>query len=109
MVSLGYPEAKVTQYSQDGGVDVLTDTHAIQVKRWRAGNNLGVREVRELFGVATKLGKKPVFFITSSATRDAIQEANEMAIPIVRFEYIKPLLVPLNNPAQDFLKGHQVI
>lgn len=108
LVKLGFPEARVTQYSQDGGVDVLTDEFAVQVKRWRKGNNLGVRDVRELFGVATKLGKRPMFFTTSSASSAAMAEANELSIPIIQFDYLEPSLSGLNPAARTFLDAHQI-
>jgi len=108
MIALGYPDAKTTQYSQDGGVDVLTEDYAVQVKRWRKGNNLGVKDVRELFGVATKLGKKPLFFITSGASSLALVEANDMGVAIIRFDFLQPQLHPINEVAKEFLKNSKL-
>ena len=107
LVYLGFVEAQVTQYSQDGGVDVLTDEFAVQVKRWRNGNNLGVRDVRELYGVATKLKKSALFFITSDVSSAAMKEANELCMPIIRFAYLEPKLTPLNPAARSFLSDER--
>lgn len=108
MVALGYPDAETTQFSQDGGVDVMTEKYAVQVKRWRKGKNLGVKDVRELFGVAIKLGKKPLVFITSGASQAALAEANDMGVAIIRFEFLQPQLHPINDVAREFLKNSKI-
>ena len=54
---MGYGEGKVTNRTNDGGIDGIIDEDKlgfdkvhIQAKRWNPGNNIGRRELQGLLG-----------------------------------------------------------
>lgn len=50
------------------------------------------------------VGKQPLFFITSGASSAALEEANDMGVSIIRFDFIQPQLHPMNEVAKELLK-----
>lgn len=86
---MGY-EVLVTTPTADGGVDLVVDKEdpllagkvLVQCKRW--SKPIGVRVVRELFGVATaEAAIKSVIIGTSSFTNDAITFAQGKPIELI--------------------------
>jgi hypothetical protein len=94
--SLGFLDAQVTRFSRDGGIDVESQYLCAQVKHQVAP--VGVKAVRELFGVAVHEKKTPVFFALSDYTLEAKTFATKVGMPIIR--YFPNSLVPLNQPAE---------
>lgn len=94
--SLGFLDAQVTRFSRDGGIDVESQYLCAQVKHQVAP--VGVKAVRELFGVAVHEKKIPVFFALSDYTLEAKTFATKVGMPIIR--YFPNSLVPLNQPAE---------
>jgi hypothetical protein len=94
--SLGFLDAQVTRFSRDGGIDVESQYLCAQVKHQTAP--VGVKAVRELFGVAVHEKKTPVFFALSDYTLEAKTFATKVGMPIIR--YFPNSLVPLNQPAE---------
>lgn len=88
MASLGY-QARVTSYSNDGGIDVILDgpdssTIGVQVKRWR--QKIKVEQIRAFIGALILAGHTKGFFVTTSsfqsgANRIALESA-ERAVPV---------------------------
>jgi len=81
---LGESGAATTRYVQDGGIDVISDHYAIQVKHEMA--KIGPSVVRETFGVATSLGKKAGVFAKSGFTKSAVDFANENGVTLLTYE-----------------------
>ena len=86
--NLDLDEIEVTQKSRDGGIDLIalrngigeysnTDAvkYYIQAKRYKPGNSVGVRKIRELKGVIP-FGHKGILITTSNFSDDAVKEAN---------------------------------
>lgn len=94
--SLGFLDAQVTRFSRDGGIDVESQHLCAQVKHQTAP--VGVKAVRELFGVAVHEKKTPVFFALSDYTSEAKTFATKVGMPIIR--YFPNSLAPLNQPAE---------
>jgi hypothetical protein len=80
---LGVVDSEVTQYSQDGGVDIESSDYVVQVKH--LSRPVSVQPIRELFGVAASKGKGAVFFSRSGYTKDALRFAEDNRI--IAFEY----------------------
>lgn len=81
---LGDSGAQTTRYVDDGGVDVISDNYAIQVKHQMA--NIGPEVVRSMFGVATAMGKIAAVFVRSGFTKSAISFADENGILLFTYE-----------------------
>jgi hypothetical protein len=93
---LGFLDAQVTRFSRDGGIDVESQYLCAQVKHQEAP--VGVKAVREPFGVAVNEKKTPVFFALSGYTQEAMTFASKVDMPIV--QYLSNSLLPVNEPAQ---------
>ncbi len=86
--NLDLDEIEVTQKSRDGGIDLIALRNGIgeysnadavkyyiQAKRYKPGNSVGVRTIRELKGVIP-FGHKGILITTSNFSDDAVKEAN---------------------------------
>ena len=62
---LGEEQVKVTQFTSDGGVDVITKAFCCQVKNYDKAL-VSVSEAREIFGVATAKDSTAMIFTSSS-------------------------------------------
>ena len=76
MRHLGASDVEVTPERRDGGVDVVSSDAFAQVKCLER-DLIGVKVVRELVGVAAPLGRRAIFFSTTSFTADAQEFARE--------------------------------
>jgi hypothetical protein len=100
---LGCQGVVVTQGSKDGGVDVETESQVCQVKCYKK-QAVSVQEVREIFGVASAVGKKAMVFTSSDLTAAASEFANQVGVIAVRFNVEKSLLSALNYDGKRFLE-----
>lgn len=80
---LGDPEAVTTQATRDGGIDVVSPRYIAQVKHWVGTVPVGA--VRELAGVASSDGRRPLFFTSGGFTKDAVAFADGSGIPLFLF------------------------
>ncbi|MFD1713380.1 restriction endonuclease [Amnibacterium flavum] len=103
MAHLGAPEARVTQYRHDGGIDVVTHCFAVQVKN--RTDKVPVTVIREIQGAAQRDNKLPMVFAASHFTRPARAEAREMAIPLFIFRAKEGRLVAANPQALHYLQN----
>lgn len=104
LTRIGYENVEVTQKSGDKGIDVtadltaggLTNIHtAIQVKRYKEGNNISGRVVTQLRGSAA-VGQRGLIITTSKFTKDAISEAkatNKTPIALIDGEKLLDLMI----------------
>ena len=97
--NLGFLDASVTRYSRDGGIDVESQYLCAQVKHQTSP--VGVKAVRELYGVAVHAKKTPIFFALSDYTQEAKAFATNVNMPIIR--YHSNSLVPMNQPGELFV------
>ena len=102
LVYLGCRDVVITKASQDGGLDVETESHVCQVKYYK-NQGVSVQEVREIFGVASAAGKEAMIFTSSSLTAAAHEFANQVGIVAVQFNVEDSLLVGLNYYGEQFL------
>ena len=86
LVAMGYggdfeDAAKVTQFSNDGGIDGIIKEDAlgldkvyIQAKRWKETNFVGAPDIHKFMGALMSIGaSKGVFITTSSFTQAALE------------------------------------
>ena len=86
LVAMGYggdfeDAAKVTQFSNDGGIDGIIKEDALgldkvylQAKRWKETNIVGAPDIHKFLGALTSIGaSKGVFIPTSSFSKAAIE------------------------------------
>lgn len=91
LMKMGYGEGKVTNRTNDGGIDGIIDEDKlgfdkvhIQAKRWNPGNNVGRRELQGFVGaLAGQSGSKGVFITTSDFTHEAL-DYNPSNVKIVK-------------------------
>jgi len=102
LVYLGCRDVVVTKASQDGGIDVETETHVCQVKYYK-NQGVSVQEVREIFGVASAAGKEAMIFTSSDLTAAAYEFANQVGIIAVQFNVESSFLVGLNYYGEQLL------
>lgn len=80
----GVLDAEVTQYAGDGGVDVTSLRVVAQVKHY--AGSVPVAAVRELFGVATALGKHAAMFTSGRLTVDGLAFASSTGMAALHYD-----------------------
>ncbi|MCX2966282.1 restriction endonuclease [Gordonia aquimaris] len=81
---LGFRDAKVTELSGDGGVDVVSKHAVAQVKHWNS--QIGRPELQQLYGARGADRKKKLLFFSSGGYSPlAVEYANEHDIALYRF------------------------
>lgn len=83
MQFLGAEDATVTSFTSDGGVDVQSLHYIAQVKNYKG--SVSVAEVRQLQGVASADGRKPLFFTSGTYTAEGLKFAD--AVGMAMFIY----------------------
>lgn len=79
-VYLGYQDAKVTRSTKDGGIDISSSSMVAQCKYQELP--VGVKPIRELFGLSQAKMRKPLFFSLNGYTREAINEAEQYGVEL---------------------------
>lgn len=84
----GEVDAKATQFSGDGGIDVVSSNFAAQVKFY-ANSPVGRPEVQALYGAASGHGLQPAFFAYSNGyTNEALEWGKMMGIACFTFNFV---------------------
>ena len=96
--SWGFLDAATTRFSRDGGVDVEADEIVVQCKHYKG--NVGVREIREIFGIAAHKSKNAVVFCAGSYTTDARAFADEAGVALFVLSELHGTAKPLNDHAR---------
>lgn len=104
LVSWGYTTARRTRQSNDGGVDIVSDELAVQCKRY--AGSVGVSPVREIFGVATHMGKTAVMISEGTFTGAAKEFANAAGVALFKLDARLGDPKPLNESANQVMKHH---
>lgn len=86
MRHLGAPDAVVTQYSGDGGVDVESATVIAQVKNLHPSSAVPFSAIRDLLGTAHHRGKGAMLFTSGRASKEGLKFATESGIAIIRYD-----------------------
>lgn len=84
LVHMGMLGAEVTRLAGDGGVDVVSARHVVQVKHYTGA--VSIAELRELVGVAAVEGKKPVFMTSGSYPAQAEEFADRAGMLLFRYD-----------------------
>ena len=98
MLYLGAKGAEVTQFSQDGGADCISDLFIAQVKH--LSKPVGVATIRETFAVGVAKQKTPIVFSKSGFTSGAVDFAIEYQVLL--FSYL-PFLTGNTYSSQNAL------
>ena len=101
VLHLGQHDAEVTQFSKDGGIDVHSSEWVVQVKNYVG--SVGVKEVRELSGVAATDGRKPVLFTSGTLTQEAEEFARTAEVAVFRYSPEAGELEALGEAAEALL------
>lgn len=99
---LGAQNCDVTQQTRDGGADVSSNSHLVEVKHHQSP--VGVVFIRQIFGVATSQSKKAAFFSLSGYTKSAIQFADENDTCLFQYDPYRATLEPKSISAVAALK-----
>jgi hypothetical protein len=83
MLFYGAKGSQTTQYSQDGGIDVVSDNFVAQVKHQESP--VGVKVVRETFGVSSQEKKLAIVFAKTGFTNDAISFATQNGVLLISY------------------------
>lgn len=102
MQHLGQADAEVTRFSGDGGIDVGSTHYVAQVKNY--AGTVGVTAIRELFGVATADGRRPLFFTSGGYTSEAESFAARIAMPLFTYNAAEGTVGGANVAAEDLLE-----
>ena len=101
---IGYENVEATKKSGDKGIDVIANLTMdgitnvktiIQVKRFKAGNNISGKIITQLRGSA-EVDQRGLVITTSDFTKDAVQESkapNKMPVSLVNGEKLLKLLI----------------
>lgn len=104
VLHLGQHDAEVTRFSKDGGIDVHSSDWVVQVKNYVG--SVGVKDVRELSGVASTDGRKPVLFTSGTLTREAEEFARTAEVAVFRYSPEAGELEALGEAAEALLAAN---
>ncbi len=99
MRHLGAVDAAVTQFSGDGGVDVVSYRCIAQVKNLAASSTVPVAQIRELAGVAAHDGRLPIFFTSGSYSSGGVEFADRAKMVLFVYDARRGTLAPANGLA----------
>jgi hypothetical protein len=100
---LGEGDAVTTQYVSDGGIDVASNHYVAQVKNY--SGTVGVAEIRELAGVVSDDGRKPIFFTSGTYASGSIEFANRIGMPLFIYDATRGTLRGSNALADDIFRS----
>lgn len=101
----GYFVAENSSLGPDGGIDILLKKNGnvflVQCKHWRS-TKVGVRVVREMYGIMTDKGADGVFIITSGFfTQEAKNFASEKPIDLVEGNQLAQFVISVQKPSRE--------
>ncbi len=102
MEFLGVSDAVVSQFTADGGIDILSQDLAAQVKHYKG--SVGGPEVQQLVGAALIMKRKPLFFTSGKYTTSALKAAEEAQVPLLTYNAEDGTLLPANRFAEPIIE-----
>lgn len=81
---LGEEDAEATRFVSDGGIDVTSLHYVAQVKNY--AGSVGVASIRDLAGVVSDDGRKPLFFTSGTYASGSIDFANRVQMPLFVYD-----------------------
>lgn len=84
--SRGERSAETTKDGADGGIDIISNRYVAQVKNYKG--SVPVQAIREIHGVASATGRKAMFFTSGNYTKEAINFANSVDMPLIKYDAI---------------------
>jgi hypothetical protein len=99
MRHLGVPEAAVTRFTADGGIDVQSVRFVAQVKNYDA-RLVPIESVRALLGSAVDAGRTPLLFTSSGVSAEGAAFADRVNMAVFRYDAVRGTLVGLNRLAR---------
>lgn len=99
---MGFIDASVTRGGADGGIDVDSRLAVAQVKARLTKTSRP--EIQALHGAAAPLGKRGLFFAMTGYSGHAIEWANNLSMPLLRFD-MEGGVAADNPPADRLLAG----
>lgn len=97
MQHLGALDARPTQVSGDGGIDVVSSRYIAQVKNLAATATVPVSAIRDLAGVAFVDGRRAAMFTSGVYSTGGIDFANSAGIALFRYDAEHGTLVGANE------------
>ncbi len=97
MVYLGETDSQVTRYSGDGGIDVESSHYVTQVKNYSENQSVGSNDLRELQGVATLSGRRPLFFTSGRYPSGGVEFADRVGMALFRYDAVAGSLIGANG------------
>lgn len=101
MCYLGARDAAVTQFSGDGGIDVVSTRYLAQVKNYAGA--VPISSIRELHGVAVADGRLGLFFTSGHYPASAIQFAERVGMALFIYGAEEGVLRGANPLAQEYM------
>lgn len=103
MRHLGASDAEVTQYTGDGGIDVVSRRCIAQVKHY--AGSVGVAAVRELVGVAAadRHRRQPLFFAKTGYAAGAVVFADNAGVALFVYDVERADLRAMNGIAKTLM------
>lgn len=103
MRHLGEPDAELTSYTGDGGIDVQGRKSFAQVKHY--AKSVGVAPIRELAGVAANdpYGRQALFFTSTGYARGAMEFAEAAGIALFVYNAERGGLEAMNPRAKTLM------
>ncbi|WP_417504712.1 restriction endonuclease [Microbacterium sp.] len=95
MRHLGARDAEVTQFTADGGIDVVSSKWIVQVKNY--AGVVTVEPVRELAGVTTVDSRKAALFTSGRFTAGAMAFADSAGVALLTYSAEEGTLFGVNN------------
>lgn len=86
LTHMGLQDATVTQFSGDGGIDIVSPSHVAQVKHYAGA--VTIAEIRELAGVAAVDGRKPIFMTSGKYPTQAAAFADSAGMLLFTYDVL---------------------
>lgn len=102
MIWLGVFDAKATKYVGDGGIDAEGTGFIAQVKNFNGF--VGVKDIRELKGVAAVDGRNPLFFTSGEYSKGCKEFAEEAGVYLFEYDAERGTLRHKNTLAKQAME-----
>ncbi|MBW1639564.1 restriction endonuclease [Microbacterium resistens] len=102
MRHLGESDATVTQYTNDGGIDVTSRNYIAQVKNYRG--SVPVAEIRDMVGVASLGPRKALFFTSGTYPSGAVEFAEKAGMALFIYDATAGTLRGANALGEEYMR-----